>query len=730
MSGARNIRIHCCGSRIPRARRASWPVVIAMHVAVLATPSTLALTLSEYVTDVVQTNPLVREQVHVYRQVAQDEQTALSGWRPRIDVSASFGQFSTKSPGTSQSRQNYNSQQADLTVTQNLFNGFDTTNSVGQARARLSAAAYQVYDTADNIALQAVQAYLRAVAEQRLVNLAAQNVASHQTILSQLRELSERGITRRSDLEQTEGRLARAQASLIAEQNNFEDALTQLHTLLGRYVAPSELVEPANPEPVQDMALAPLLEEGLRAHPGIESARKNIEAAQFDYKRSRSANLPSLDLALSESVGIDVDNASGRTEEASVVLRLNYNIYRGGADQANQRKKVSVIHEGKAFLDRVRRQVIDTLRLAWSADRSLQSQLPFLDRHARKSLETVELYREEYLLQKRDLIDLLDAESELNSALSNQSEANYDAIAARYRVYEGLGALFGVLSMAVEVGANDLRIERLTVSGIDEPELPGDRDGDGVADEMDHCDNSPLTTGKAQFERVGGCAAPPALTLGMAGVDLTFMTVDDHFNVESAGSVSFSVDDLLLNDRILKRDRPEVRAYTQGAHGAVTSDGESTLTYAPADGFAGDDRFEYTVGDQRGRTSTASVHVLVSPSAAADFEQLYFNYKQDSLTETSRGRLQAVLARLNLDRGVRIEIRAYTDNVGSAGYNQKLSARRASLVQQMLEELDVDRTRIEARGEGENSPVASNKTEQGRALNRRVELRFVGSSSQ
>jgi outer membrane protein TolC len=126
--GARNRSVRCGESRNPMARRASWPVAIVMHMAVLAAPSAAALTLSEYVADVVQTNPLVREQVHVYRQVAQDEQAALSGWRPRIDLGASFGQFSTKSPGTNQSRQNYNSQQADLTVTQNLFDGFDTTH--------------------------------------------------------------------------------------------------------------------------------------------------------------------------------------------------------------------------------------------------------------------------------------------------------------------------------------------------------------------------------------------------------------------------------------------------------------------------------------------------------------------------------------------------------------------------------------------------------------------------
>jgi adhesin transport system outer membrane protein len=700
----------------------------------LAVTPVCALSLSEYVSEVVQTNPQVREQVYVYRQVAQDENIALSGWRPSIDLGASFGQFSRKAPNTFQNRRNYSSQQGDVTISQNLFDGFDTTNSVAQSRARLSAAAFELYDTADNIALRAVQAYLRAVVEKRLVNLAAQNVASHELILAKLRELSERGITRRSDLEQTRGRLARAQASLVAEQNNLEDAVTQLHTLLGRYVAPSELIEPSSPDPLRDMAINPLLAEAMRAHPGIESARMNIEAAKFDYKRSLSANLPSLDLALRESVGNDINGPFGRTNEASVFLNLSYNIYRGGADAANQQKKIGVIHESKAFLDRVRRQVIDALRLAWSADRALQSQLPFLERHSRKSLETVELYREEYLLQKRDLIDVLNAESELNSALSNQTEAVYDAVAARYRIYEGLGALFGALSMTVDIEHGDLRIERLSAAGVDGPEVPGDRDGDGIADELDQCDNSAL----GQSAAIAGCAQQPTVVFGMAGVDLTFLAVDDKLSVESGAQVSVSIDDLLANDKIRARDRPEVRAFTQAGHGAVTSDGHSTLTYTPDDGFVGEDRFEYTVADQRGRRSTAVVHVLVSEPAAAaaavavavtaadDVERLYFEYKRDSLTGSSRTKLQAVVTRLNRDPAAHIEIRAYTDNVGSAQYNQRLSERRAQGVRQMFISSGVDAERVAAFGEGENSPVASNESEQGRAQNRRVELRFVG----
>ena len=63
-----------------------------------------AISLQEFVTDVVNSNPIVREQVHAYRQVAQDHKIALSGWRPSLDLSSSIGRSSRKAPNTSQRR--------------------------------------------------------------------------------------------------------------------------------------------------------------------------------------------------------------------------------------------------------------------------------------------------------------------------------------------------------------------------------------------------------------------------------------------------------------------------------------------------------------------------------------------------------------------------------------------------------------------------------------------------
>ena len=69
-----------------------------------------------------------------------------------------------------------------------------------------------------------------------------------------------------------------------------------------------------------------------------------------------------------------------------------------------------------------------------------------------------------------------------------------------------------------------------------------------------------------------------------------------------------------------------------------------------------------------------------------------------------------------------IKITGYTDSIGDAAYNQKLSQARAESLKKALVKLGISPQRLETAGGGASNPVASNKTLQGRALNRRVEL--------
>jgi outer membrane protein OmpA-like peptidoglycan-associated protein len=69
-----------------------------------------------------------------------------------------------------------------------------------------------------------------------------------------------------------------------------------------------------------------------------------------------------------------------------------------------------------------------------------------------------------------------------------------------------------------------------------------------------------------------------------------------------------------------------------------------------------------------------------------------------------------------------VDVIGHTDNTGSADYNQDLSARRASAVAGVLLEQGVDPARVRSFGRGENEPVATNLTPEGRQQNRRVEI--------
>lgn len=474
----------------------------------LSSTGASAISLQDYVSDVVEHHPEVRQQIHAYRQIAQDYEIAHKGWRPTVDLTASTGLYSTKSPSTSQQRRDYGSSNLALTLTQNLFSGYDTTYQIEQNEARLASSVNRIHDTADNVALDATRAYLEALKQKQLLDLAVKNVAAHELIYAQVAERNNAGMGLRSEVEQTAGRLAQAHASLIAQQNNLQDALTTLSKFLGRNVRATELEEPQLPA-VPEQSLAVLTDQALQQHPAMESARFNILAAQAEHQRAKSADYPQLDLQVRGEVGENLNALTGDSQEYSISLNLRYNLYNGGADKANKGKAVSRIYELNEYANQVRRDIIETLRLSWAANKTLQQQQRYLDEHVRMAEKTATSYKEEFLIGQRDLIDLLDAENELNSAQQSLARADHDRLAAVYRINEGYGQLFQALGINVTLSKDDIRLQSLSAKQQDQLPLDGDTDTDRQDIWRDQCDNSVAGTVDAY-----GCERQPTLDLG------------------------------------------------------------------------------------------------------------------------------------------------------------------------------------------------------------------------
>jgi len=120
------------------------------------------------------------------------------------------------------------------------------------------------------------------------------------------------------------------------------------------------------------------------------------------------------------------------------------------------------------------------------------------------------------------------------------------------------------------------------------------------------------------------------------------------------------------------------------------------------------------------------VAYLNSKDAAAGkgfvFEELTFNTGSATLTGNAQSTIQSTAAVLKAFPTVQVSIEGYTDNVGDPAVNKKLSADRAAAVAKGIEDLGIPAERVRSAGYGEEKPVASNDTEDGRAKNRRVEI--------
>lgn len=115
----------------------------------------------------------------------------------------------------------------------------------------------------------------------------------------------------------------------------------------------------------------------------------------------------------------------------------------------------------------------------------------------------------------------------------------------------------------------------------------------------------------------------------------------------------------------------------------------------------------------------------IKDKAIVKLNNVFFGFASAGLLETSFSDLNRIFNLLGAEKDIRIEIHGHTDDIGSHKSNEDLARRRALSVRDYLVRKGIDENRLEILSFGESKPVASNSTDEGRQLNRRVEIRII-----
>ena len=398
-----------------------------------------------------QYNPQVQAQWQAFRAADFEMHTARAGYLPSVDVTAGTGRQSREYDG----RGTYDTNRAEVSLTQMLFDGFATRGEVERLDNARRVRFLELLSRIDGVAQEAIAALEDVVRYRQLLALARENYQQHLSVERQIDERVSQGVGRRADLDQVAGRVALAESNLLTEAANLHDVTARYLRIVGS-LPPEDSSAPAlRAEQLPD-DLEALLWSAYEGNPAFHAAIKNIQAAEGAVKRERAGYLPRLELRAShgtqQNLGV-YDERFDRADfgdDTAVELALTYNLFNGGANRAAVRQSLAEVNQAKAERDQACINLRQEVQVAHNSLTRLQEQQVALRRH-RNAIDSVRgAYTEQFQIGQRTLLDLLDAENEYFQASRSLINAEHDLNQTHTRLLSLTGSLLPALGLTRE----------------------------------------------------------------------------------------------------------------------------------------------------------------------------------------------------------------------------------------------------------------------------------------
>jgi outer membrane protein len=402
-----------------------------------------AETVTEALARAYQSNPQLNAERARQRATDENVPQALAGYRPQVNATLSYGLQAVRNllVDNTIAGATLKPWTIGVTVTQTLYNGNRTANSVRIAEAQVKSGREALRNVGQGVLLDAVIAYTNVLANQSLVEAQRANVTSLKETLGIAQKRLNAGDVTPTDASQAEARLARGQSDLNAAEVTLAISQATYAAVIG---APPARLAPAEPmEKLLPRSREDALAMAFKSHPAVLAAGFDVDVATTSIKLAEGTLLPTVTLQGSASRSRDNDPTLGTrgTDEASMVARADVPIYDGGyaASQTRQAKQLSTV--SRLVLDQVRNQARTAATAAWVSYEGAKTAVTAAEAEVRASAVALQGVLRELQSGQRTTVDSLNSQQETVLAKARLIGAQRDRVIASYALLSAIGRL-------------------------------------------------------------------------------------------------------------------------------------------------------------------------------------------------------------------------------------------------------------------------------------------------
>ena len=396
-----------------------------------------------------QTNPQLNAQRSQVRVTDENVPQALSGYRPRVAVTASAGyqytDVETKAGGNanvlvrSQVHGTNAPRSAGLTVSQTLFNGNQTANRTRAAESQVSAAREGLRVLEQSVLLSAATVYMDYLRDSAIVEVQKSNVRVLEQTLKQTKDRFNVGEVTRTDVAQSEAQLAPGRTQQLTAESNLTTTRANFRRIIG-----SEPVALAPGSPVDRFlppSLAAAVDLSLTQNPNVTAAMFGIDVSYLQVKVNEGALFPTVTLQTSVQQSYEQSLTVFRSFGASAVAQLSVPVYQGGAKYPLTRQSKETLAQQRLTPEQVRDQARANVVQAWGQLTAGKAQVQSAQSQVAASEIALNGVREEAKAGQRTTLDVLNAQQALVNARVALVTAQHDRVVASYSVLNAVGRL-------------------------------------------------------------------------------------------------------------------------------------------------------------------------------------------------------------------------------------------------------------------------------------------------